>query len=119
MGPLTQNFTMVTGDTKILNVSIKDPAGKVVNILGYSIIWALKTSVGNSSTLIKKTIYDGISVTNGAGGIFQIRLESSDTEGMKPAVYYHECEITDSAGNISTVFTGRVSLIEDGIWHRG
>lgn len=108
-----QKFTMWSGDTKVLEVTITDASGNAVNLTGATISYVLQRSVGSTVT-ISKTTDDGISITDASGGVFQITLDASDTASLSGS-YYHECQITDTSGNVSTVFTGTVTMKDDAI----
>jgi len=109
-----QNFTMWSGDTKVIEVTITDASGNAVNLTGATISYVLQRSVGSTVT-ISKTTASGISITDASGGVFQITLDASDTARLSGSSYYHECQITDTSGNVSTVFTGTVTMKEDAI----
>lgn len=93
-----QNFTMVSGDSKNITVSMLDG----VPLDGATVKWALK----QSSTVVSKTTSSGITI---AGSTFTIRLNSADTASLI-GKYYHEAEVTDMFGNVSTVMTGNITI---------
>lgn len=104
------DFTMYAGDTKVLSVTVLDEAGAAVNITGTTIRWWLAKNAKKTGldVLIKKDTVDGITITDGPAGKFEVTLASSDTEGLKGS-YYHEAEVDDS-GTISTVLTGKATI---------
>lgn len=104
-----QNFEMYAGDTKNIEVTI---AG--VNLTGASVKWALKRTVYEADAVISKDTTGGISITNASGGVFVIALAPGDTTSLS-GDYYHEAEITDSASNVSTVFTGKATINLSGV----
>lgn len=110
---LFQNFDMVAGDTKKINITVTD-TGSAVDLTGASIKWALKRSVSASSTDVFKTTSSGISITDATHGKFQITLNPSDTLALK-GTYYHESEVTDASGNVSTVCSGNVVINPSGV----
>ena len=109
-----QNFTMWSGDTKVLEVTITDSDGAAVDLTGATISYVLQRNVNSAAATISKTTDDGISITDASGGVFQITLDASDTASLSGS-YYHECQITDASGNASTVFTGTVTMKDDAI----
>jgi hypothetical protein len=104
-----QNFEMVAGDTKNVVVTV---AG--TDLTGATIKWALKKSVSSTVANVSKTTSDGISISDAAGGVFTIALAPADTVNLKND-YYHEAEVTDQQGNVSTVMTGRISILLSGV----
>lgn len=102
------DFEMFAGDTKILGVTAKDAAGEVVDISGATIRWQLAKSV-TTAALVEKATGDGITITDGAGGAFDIELDNADTEGLK-GDHYHEAEVELADGTIATVLSGTVTI---------
>lgn len=107
MAELNQNFSMFAGDSKYLTVSVDG----VTDFTGADIKWVLKNSVNSSENVLLKTTSSGISIVN---GMIQIKLDPADTEAIRGA-YYQECELTDSANNVSTIFTGFATVKTGGV----
>lgn len=107
------DFSMYSGDSKIIQVTLQDASGAAVDVSSpMTIIWQLSKKV-TSPALLTKTVGTGIAVTNGPLGKFEITLAPVDTAGLK-GDYYQEIEINDS-GTISTVLTGTVTINPDAI----
>jgi hypothetical protein len=108
MALTNQNFKMVAGDTTALNVVLSDSSGDSMNLTGASARWQLALT-NRGPALISKSIGAGITVTSALGGALTIVLEPEDTVDLSGR-YYHELEIVDSTGNVSTVTTGFVTI---------
>ena len=120
-----QNFTMVSGDDKVIRVTITDDGtatGEVIDLTGLkSAIWKLARSV-RSAPLVKKTLTPddlyvnpdpgGIVVTNAVGGVLEITLLPVDTDALSRD-YYHELQIQDALNNRRTVMVGTISIDPD------
>ncbi len=104
-----QNFEMVAGDTANLHVSVTEN-GASKNLSGATIKWVLYDEVNGVTVLTKATGGD-ITVTNVTGGQFTVALAPADTVNVAPGRYYHESEVTDETGNVSTIFTGHVTIL--------
>ena len=102
------NFVMTAGDDKTLVVTVKDANGTAVNITGASIKWQCARSFGKASD-ISKTTSSGISITDGANGVFTVTLTAANTESLR-GNFYHEAQLTDSGGAISTVLFGTMKV---------
>lgn len=103
MATTNQNFTMYSGDTKILNF-----ACTMENTLsGATIKWALGR--GSKKIITKTTPYD-IVITGDK--TFTVYINPIDTTAIS-GQYLHEAEITDALGNVSTVATGKVIILRD------
>lgn len=103
------DFTMYSGDTKVLEVTVRDPQGAVVDITGKAITWALSPTVNSSSNLIDKTVGDGLTIINGAAGRYNVLLNPIDTVDLQGS-YYHE-SLLDDNGTISTIMAGKAQIL--------
>lgn len=105
------NFEMHQGDTKRLRISIKDPSGTAVSLIGaQSIKWWVAKRVTSTTRFLEKTVGDGITVDDAAGGLLTISLDPEETEDVS-GDYYHELEVIDSAGDIGTVLRGTMTVV--------
>ena len=100
---------MISGDSKMIMITATKEDGEFYDVTGAVIKWALKRKVNALINDITKTTDDGIILSNPTNGEFTIKLEPLDTIRLTGS-FYHECEITDVHGNISTVTTGIVSI---------
>ena len=105
-----QNIEFYQGDTVDLDVTVIDEEGAAQNIAGATIAWVLYDENTQTATLTKNTT-SGITITSGLDGEYTVSLTPSDTGSITPGDYYHESEITDSTGHVSTVFTGYVTVL--------
>lgn len=101
---------MFAGDSKELVVTIKDEADAAVSLEGVEAIrWHLSRTASKRPATVEKALNDGIAVTDETGGVITITLDPEDTEDLK-GDFYHEVEIVDEDGDVSTVLTGRVTI---------
>lgn len=105
------DFSMFQGDTKVLELTVRDADGVVVDISGASSIrWAMARNAKMPTPKLAKTLGAGIAlVGGGTTGRCDITLDPSDTSDLTPTTYYHETEITIS-GVVSTVDSGQVTV---------
>lgn len=102
------DFTMYAGDSKTLVVTAKDEDGAAVDITDATIRWQLARSV-STTALVTKSIGDGVTITDGSGGVFEVELENADTESLK-GEFYHEAEAILTDGTIATVLSGTATI---------
>ena len=102
------DHTMVQGDTVALDFSIVDDDDDPVNLTGATVRWQLSRRE-RLEPIVQKISGSGITVTDAVGGLFTVDLAPSDTEDLY-GTYYHEAEVTDASGNISTVRTGEIVI---------
>ena len=110
MTRVAQDVDMIAGDTLNLNVTIYDAiTGANKSIANSAIKWVLYDESTDTAAL-NKTLASGISITNGLMGQCTIALTPANTVSLTPGVYYHEVEVTDETGNVSTVLTGHITI---------
>lgn len=102
------DFTMFAGDTKILQVTVRDAASSVVDITGMLIRWQLAKTVKATEPLVAKAVGGGIVITDPTNGRFEVTIDPDDTLELS-GHFYHEVEVND-AGTISTVLTGKATI---------
>ncbi len=105
-----QNFQMFQGDDKILVVTVydNDDFENVVNISGATIQFVIyKQTTGQ--IVVTKSSGSGITITDAENGELEITLAGSDTASLY-GTFLHECELTDSTGNVSTIMTGYAKI---------
>jgi hypothetical protein len=105
-----QNTSVVQGDTHILDVTVTQRDGTPVDLTDTAIEYTLaKPGDGITAT---KTRDDDITVTDAVAGAFEVAFTPTQTAALTGR-YQHEAELTDSSGDVATVFSGRVFTTED------
>lgn len=113
MTKTNQNLEMWSGDDKTFSVTVVDSiTGSVRDITGMTIDWHLARRVTTSALVEKATGGSGITITAGSTGSFLITLSAGDTADLA-GKYYHEAQVTDGSGNISTVMVGTITINRD------
>jgi hypothetical protein len=107
---MAEDFTMYAGDDKRLEVTVLDEDGVAVTLAGAQAIkWKLAKSP-RSAVIASHSLVDGnVSVIDAAAGRFNVLIDPADTESLS-GLYYHEAELTDSAGNVGTCMAGTVTI---------
>ena len=115
-----QDVAIHSGDSHTITVTVDDGATPpaAVDISGYTIWWwasRLSSSgkFATTATLQKDNAGGGgIAITDAANGKFQITLAPADTASLT-GEFYHEAQVRDGTGNISTVLTGKLTIARD------
>lgn len=100
-----QSFPVRSGDSRTVNVTIRDRNGSVVDVDG---TYAWRMTNGPDARDGVKRSKSG-TVTNGE---FTVTLESNDTVA-EDGRYYHEAEVTDGTGAVSVAMFGFIRVSDD------
>ena len=108
---LETNFSMVSGDSKDIVVSVLDERDQVVPITGASATFILSMTEFTAA-LVTKTVGSGIVITDGPGGVLTVSLLPADTEPLI-GQHYFEIELIDSGGKESTIVVGHIDIAKN------
>lgn len=104
-----QDFEMMAGDDKRLEVTVLDEDDVAVDLTGATAIrWKLARSV-RSTALVSYSLGGNIAVIDAAAGRFNVTIDGADTESLK-GLHYHEADIVDASGKTGTVIYGTVTI---------
>ncbi len=109
MASRRQDFAMHAGDDVEVAFVTTEKDGTPQDLTGTSVSWQMAVSPYATSPLVSKTTAGGITLTDAVNGQFTVFLAAADTLGLNGR-FYHEAQVTDSSGNISTVALGWVTL---------
>lgn len=104
---MSSNFTIVQGDTAILQFSVTDEDGAALDVSTASAITFEIAVSASESALVTKTLDDGISV---ATSTVTVTLSPSDTAALLGR-YVMELQITDADGNVFTPLQGKARIL--------
>jgi hypothetical protein len=96
-----QNFSMYSGESKVVIVSVTKENNAFLDLTGSKIKWSFNN--------VLKTDTNGIALSNPTNGEFTIYLNPADTQNLE-GIYYHQAIITDAQGNVSPVMTGNITI---------
>lgn len=103
--------TIYEGDgTPPLEFELLNKNGNPRNLSGLDIRWALAVLSRQDIKVQKSTTDGGIEIVDADAGRFDVLLQPEDTRGLGGATWYHEVEVTDASGDISTVFDGSLEI---------
>ena len=109
-------FEMKAGDTRNVFITITDKAGTPIDLTSATSIrwWASRgdaTTFSRTPTLMK-TIDAGIDEVSLLDGQIVIRIRAIDSRELNGS-YYHEVEVIDAAGNVSTPIADTFTVKRD------
>ena len=102
-------FEMTQGETRILEVTVYDEVGAIVNLLGATARFGFANAGKPWTTIESKTIGDGITVIDATNGVLQVKLDDVDTQG-RHGKYVFELDMTDAQSNVSTILVGEFTI---------
>lgn len=109
-----QNFEIVSGNDKQLNVTVLDENGSAVDLSGATIVWAVAINEKSKSRIFEYTSPTNITITDATVGKFRIDVQASDTEplsiGRIETSYYHEARML-VGGKKTTVMIGTITVL--------
>jgi hypothetical protein len=106
MAATGQTVEMWKGDTLTLTIPVRDQDGAIVDLSGATARWWMgkNSKASGSDVYIQKTA----SIME-ASGLYSlvVNIVPGDTEDLaKTGTFYHEAEVIDSSGRVSTVTVG-------------
>lgn len=103
------DFSMFQGDTRRLNFTLTRADGSPLDLTGGTLRWQasrLKApGVFSTMPLLQKTETNGVEVVDAFNGIVTVTLGPADTLSLSGNLY-HELEVVDASGDVSTVYAG-------------
>lgn len=105
-----QNFEIYIGDAKQVIITAYDENDAILDLSGYDIVWVMYKST-TKNIMLSKSLGSGITVPTPSNGQILIDILPVDTENIVPNTYLHECEISTSPTDVSTITTGSVKVI--------
>jgi hypothetical protein len=110
--PKRHDLEMYSGDTLQITVTVKNTSNVAIDLSGATLSWALAKNVGDTALVTKTTANSGVVTVTAASGICRVDIVPADTSGIFGR-HWHELEVTDSSGNVSTVIVGQLNIVRD------
>lgn len=98
------------GDTYPIEILVVDDAGAVVNITGATFLFTVDPEKDPATSTNNKFQLSGV-ITNAAGGAVEFRPSAANVNLL--GTFYHDIQMTDSGGFISTLNKGKFKLVQD------
>jgi len=97
----------VAGDDILLEFTVTDQDGAVAIITGDTVRFAIARKPGHTPILTSESSPTTVTptITNGAGGVFQVAIDKTGTSGLL-GTYHWDAELEDATGDVSTVSRG-------------
>lgn len=111
------DLTMYRGDTAAWDFTITTPTGTAVDLSNATEIRFTakqRPSDADVDAVIAKTLGDGVTVTDAAGGVLRVQLAEDDTSALSvPLSLAWDVQLADDADGVYTVASGALSIKAD------
>lgn len=99
------DYTIVRGDTRIIDLDLLDRFGQVFDFSGASVIMRV-------ANLFEKDLSDGIDLSSGD---LTVTIDPADTEGCpdQRTAYAYDIAVTEADGTVSTAQRGLFIVLPD------
>lgn len=106
-----RDLTVKRGDTTSWDIILKDVDGNVIDLTNCVIYMTVKSeySYDDDHSIFQKRIDN---VPNPELGIATIKVSNLEND-IPPKNYYYDIQITDSYGNVTTLFEGKYIIEAD------
>jgi len=112
---ILEEIEIPSGDDFIMRATAKDKQGVIVDITGVTINWNMRERDVTGAIILSKVTPTEINIVDAAAGRFNVNIDAVDTAALLLKYYFHEGQITDGSGNITTSFQGMIQLIQDSV----
>lgn len=115
--PATLDIIAQQGKDWVIKVTVKDSAGALTNLNGYSAAWQVRAAGGSASTAtISKTSAQGGGIVIASGAVadqITITVPASQTKDVAAGSYAHEIELTEPGGGRPPFVMGRLAVTNE------
>ena len=101
----TYNFILEQGATFTRTLTVQENSS-AMNLTGYSVASKMR-STHDSGTVVGTFT---CTISNATGGVITMNMTSSTTSGIEEGMYVYDIEITSSAGTITRLMEGTVTV---------
>lgn len=106
---------LTRGDSRILDLTATTPADLPYNLTNTTLTFMVKRGYddADADAVISKTMDNGVSITDAAGGLASIFLSADDTANLRPdASYVYDIQAVDG-DDVATLDTGSIRVLPD------
>lgn len=104
------NFAIEQGTTFRRTLTLKDNAGALINLTGYSGRMQIRAEVDSATVMLSMTTSNGRIVLGGAAGTVQWYISDTDTALLASDGVYDFEIVNGSTGDVTRVLKGKVRL---------
>lgn len=106
ISPGVLHITAMQGKTWSIVVTVKDSAGQLFDLTGYSARWQVRSTVGTKPVVLDLQVGSGITID--PAGLIQITATPEQTAAINPSNYRHEIELVEPDGTVPPFLAGNL-----------
>ncbi len=106
----------VAGDSCVIEVTVRDGDGNVMNLTDVDVAFAVADYPGATTRIEKTSVDNDVSVVDAVNGTVEVTIHPSDTEHLgapRGEPYHYEISIRDTSDNEAVVTTGEWTIYDD------
>ena len=100
------------GETWVINATLKDSDGVVLDLTNASIEWIVAERPGTAAIVTASTGNALVSITDADAGTCTITVPYASHSDATPKTYRHECRVTLDSGEVSVQFEGPLTVTD-------
>ncbi len=111
-----ENLKVIRGDDKIFTVNISNKENKTsTDLTGAVIVMTAKKRREDLDVdaVISLSVGNGITITDAAGGQFQVKIPAADTNVLEVRNYFYDIQIDLASGDRQTPLLGMLDVRGD------
>jgi hypothetical protein len=110
MAVYQDDYDLIQGDTFERQYTVTDSGGTAVNITSYTLACQFRIGFADDESVAATLTCTKI---DSANGIFMVSLTAAQSLLLTEDVYYHDVQITNASGAVTTVAKGFVTMVRD------
>lgn len=113
---MSADIEMYRGDTRTFEIVVTRD-GRAVNLTGAQAVRAVfktRSSLPDDEATIALTLSSGVNIVDPINGVIALAFPKTTTSPLEaPQTFVFDVEVTDSGGNVTTVYQGWMLLKRD------
>lgn len=103
------NFTIEQGSTWSRTITVRDSAGDIQNLSGYTARMHIRKDIDAAATLLELTTANGRIVIDGSAGTVTLSLDATTAASLTKGGVY-DIELVSAGGEVTRLLEGQVIL---------
>lgn len=110
MPAATYNIICEQGATLDRTLTLKDSAGSLANLTGFTARMQVRTAAGSSSVTLELSNDNNRIILGGPLGTVKLKVSAAVTAALTPSDYVYDLEITAPNGDVTRLVEGKFKV---------